>query len=247
MLKVKNLQVHFGPVIAVQDLSLQVAAGEIVALVGANGAGKSSVLNAVAGLVPSKNGDIKINDLNVLRLTAAQRVRESHLALVVEGRGVFAEMSVLENLELGAYVRPERQKGEKARAALERVFELFPRLAERLAQNAGSLSGGEQQMLVIGRALMTDPRVLLLDEPSLGLAPRVVGEISVALKKQSEENGIAILVAEQNATLGLDLAQRGYVLANGKLVLSGDTAELKRNERLSDLYFSQSTDVAPVV
>lgn len=247
MLKVKNLQVHFGPVIAVQDLSLQVAAGEIVALVGANGAGKSSVLNAVAGLVPSKNGDIKINDLNVLRLTAAQRVRESHLALVVEGRGVFAEMSVLENLELGAYVRPERQKGEKARAALERVFELFPRLAERLAQNAGSLSGGEQQMLVIGRALMTDPRVLLLDEPSLGLAPRVVGEISVALKKLSEENGIAILVAEQNATLGLDLAQRGYVLANGKLVLSGDTAELKRNERLSDLYFSQATDVAPVV
>ena len=239
MLEVNSLQVRFGPVTAVEELSLNVGAGEIVALVGANGAGKSSVLNAIAGLVSPTRGQIIIDGKSVGGLSAAQRVRQGRLALVVEGRGVFAEMSVLENLELGAYTRTHDRGDSDNRQNMGRVFALFPRLAERLQQTAGSLSGGEQQMLVIGRALMSKPRLLLLDEPSLGLAPRVVSEISEVLKQLSSEDGIGILVAEQNATLGLELAKRGYVLVNGKLVLNADSAELRNDARLADLYFGQ--------
>ena len=237
MLDIQSLQVTFGPVMAVKDLTLNVAEGEIVALVGSNGGGKSSVLNAVAGLVTPSGGQIAIAGSPVARTSTAQRVRDRHVALVVEGRGVFAEMTVLENLELGAFTRPDRQRGDGARAALQRVFDLFPRLAERTGQMAGSLSGGEQQMLVIGRALMTDPRLLLLDEPSLGLAPKVNHEISQVLRTLSAEQGISILVAEQNATLGLDLASRAYVLTNGRVAISGPCAELKANPSFTDLYF----------
>ncbi len=236
MLEVSGLSVRYGPVTGVHTLDLQVAPGEIVALLGANGAGKSSVLNAIAGLVPAAGGEIVVGGRRVTAQHAARRV-DHGLALVVEGRGVFADLSVRENLELGTFAKPALRRGPARRAASDRVLELFPRLGERMAQTAGSLSGGEQQMLVIGRALVAQPRLLLLDEPSLGLAPRVVAEISQTLVRLARDDGLAILVAEQNAALGLDLAQRGYVLTTGRLALAGDRAALQADEHLSALYF----------
>lgn len=235
MLRVDGLRVQYGPVVGVEGLDLAVERGEIVALLGANGSGKSSVLNAIAGLVPVRAGNISIDGKLVSKQHAAERV-SGGLALVVEGRGVFSDMTVRENLELGAYAKRALRQSAARKTAIERVLELFPRLGERLGQLAGSLSGGEQQMLVIGRALMSAPSLLLLDEPSLGLAPRVVDEISKTLRRLSEQGEMAILVAEQNAALGLDLASRGYVLRNGRLALAGERGALRAENDLVRLY-----------
>ena len=235
MLEVRGLQVRYGAVQAVDALDLRVDKGEIVVLIGANGAGKSSVLNAVAGLVRPEAGEITLEGRIITMRHPADRVRDG-LALVVEGRGVFAEMSVRENLELGVYGKPEMRAAGMRAEAIERIIGLFPKLGQRMDQIAGSLSGGEQQMLVIGRALMSNPRLLLLDEPSLGLAPRIVEEISQTLRRLAGESGVAILVAEQNAVLGLDLAQRGYVLHNGRLALEGACSTLRDDRDLVRLY-----------
>ncbi len=235
MLDVTGLHVRYGPVTGVECLDLQVHRGEIVALIGANGAGKSSTLNAIAGLVPATSGRISVAGQDVTTSHAAARVSHG-LALVVEGRGAFAEMSVRENLELGTYAKPELRRPIPRQAAMDRVISLFPRLGERMNQISGSLSGGEQQMLVIGRALMSQPSLLLLDEPSLGLAPRIVEEISETLTRLAAEQSTAILVAEQNAALGLNLAKRAYVLRNGRLELSGDCKLLREDRNLLQIY-----------
>jgi branched-chain amino acid transport system ATP-binding protein len=235
MLEVVGLEVRYGAVQAVLGLDLKVAAGEIVVLIGANGAGKSSVVNAVAGLVPQAAGAVRLGGANITQVAAPDRVRQG-LALVIEGRGVFADMTVHENLELGTYAHAQRRRSVTRQAAVARVVGLFPRLGERMGQMAGTLSGGEQQMLVIGRALMGGPSLLLLDEPSLGLAPLIVEEISSTLKRLAKEEGVAVLVAEQNAVVGLNLADRGYVLQNGRVVLHRPCADLRHDSDLLRLY-----------
>jgi len=204
MLEVSSLGVSYGAARAVHSLDLTVGPGEIVVLVGPNGAGKSSAVNAIAGLLQPQAGAVVLDGKNLTRSSAAARVREG-IALVVEGRGVFAGMTVAENLELGGYARGGARRAHGGTYSLPRVIAMFPRLGERMSQDAGTLSGGEQQMLVIGRALMSAPRLLLLDEPSLGLAPTVVAEIAKVIKSLACEHGIGVLVCEQNAVLGLDL------------------------------------------
>lgn len=243
MLELRGMEVRYGAVAAVQPLDLHVNAGEIVVLIGANGAGKSSVVNAVAGLVPLAAGSITLAGRALANRHAADRVRDG-VATVVEGRGVFAELSVRENLELGAYAKPNLRRAAARNAAIERILALFPRLGSRLAQVAGSLSGGEQQMLSIGRALMSRPSLLLLDEPSLGLAPLIIEEISQRLRQLAREDGVAILVAEQNAALGLNLARRGYVLHNGRLALQGECSALRDDASLVRLYLGGSAPTA---
>lgn len=235
MLEVRGLRVRYDAVLAVEALDLRVDRGEIVVLIGANGAGKSSVLNAIAGLVRPAAGAVVLDGTELTARHPADRVRDG-LALVIEGRGVFADLSVRENLELGAYGKPALRGAHVRAREIDRVMSLFPKLGQRMDQAAGSLSGGEQQMLVIGRALMSNPRLLLLDEPSLGLAPRVVEEIASALRHLARDAGVAILVAEQNAVLGLDLAQRGYVLHNGRLALEGPCGALRDDRDLARLY-----------
>ena len=236
MLEVNGLTVCYGAVQAVQAVDavdLAVAAGEIVALMGPNGAGKSSILNTVAGLVRPTTGAVRLRGQDVTRRLAADRVGAG-MALVIEGRGVFSDMTVRENRELGAYVRALR--GRERDAAIDGIVDLFPRLGERIGQDAATLSGGEQQMLVIGRALMSRPTLLLLDEPSLGLAPKVVDEIASALRRLVAEQGIGVLVSEQNAALGLDLADRGYVMHNGHVQVEGQCVELRGGPDLMALY-----------
>ncbi len=242
MLEVRDLAVRHGAVQAVQSLSLQVAAGEIVVLMGPNGAGKSSVMNTLAGLVQPIGGRVSLRGRDITGLAAAARVYEG-VALVIEGRGVFADLTVQENLELGGYATARRRSRAARAQALQQVVELFPRLGERMGQEAGTLSGGEQQMLVIGRALMSEPALLLLDEPSLGLAPTVVEEIAAALRRLARERNIAVLVAEQNAALGLELADRGYVLHGGRVVVHDRCSALRAQHDLLALYMTGTTDV----
>ncbi|MDE5444341.1 ATP-binding cassette domain-containing protein [Bradyrhizobium sp. CSA207] len=234
MLDVKGLQVRYGTVLGVDGLDLHVNQGEIVVLIGANGAGKSSTVNAIAGLVRPVAGLIKFRDADMGKLDAAARV-EHGMALVIEGRGVFSEMTVRENLELGAYSRPAIRSAALRRAA-DHAIAMFPRLGDRFDQAAGTLSGGEQQMLAIARALMSSPKLLVLDEPSLGLAPRIVDEIAERLTLLSSEEGVTILIAEQNASLGLDIAKRGYILQNGRIALEGTAPELHSNTDLIRFY-----------
>jgi branched-chain amino acid transport system ATP-binding protein len=234
MLEVRGLQVRYGSVLAVDDVDINVDAGEIVVLIGANGAGKSSAVNAIAGLVPSAKGEISFAGKDVSRLDAADRVRQG-LALVIEGRGVFSEMTVRENIELGAYSK-QGLRGSLLQSAIDKAVAMFPRLGDRFDQIAGTLSGGEQQMLAIARALMSSPRLLVLDEPSLGLAPRIVDEIAERLVQLARESGVTVLVAEQNAVLGLDIADRCYVLQQGRVVLDGIPSELRSNSDLVRLY-----------
>jgi branched-chain amino acid transport system ATP-binding protein len=235
MLEVNGLAVSYGAARAVHALDLNVEAGEIVVLAGPNGAGKSSVVNAIAGLLQPQAGTVVFDGKNLTRASAAARVREG-IALVVEGRGVFAEMTVAENLELGGYSRGRARRAQGGQYSLPQVIAMFPRLGERMSQDAETLSGGEQQMLVIGRALMSAPRLLLLDEPSLGLAPTVVAEIAKVIKRLAHEHGIGVLVCEQNAVLGLDLADRGYVLQNGHIVAQGRCSDLREQHDLLSLY-----------
>ena len=230
MLKVSELKARLGGAEVLRGISLDVAAGEVVCLIGANGAGKTTLLRTLAGSVTSLSGVTLLGGRSLQGLGATQRVRHG-LALVPEGRQVFAPLSVLENLKMGAYTRPANEFQE----SLAQVLELFPILRLRMAQAAGTLSGGEQQMLAIGRALMSRPKLLLLDEPSLGVAPKVVSEIFAKLGKLAQQ-GLAVLLAEQNASIALATASRGYVIAEGKVVLSDDTARLSGNPEVRRAY-----------
>ena len=235
-LSVHDLRVAYGGIEAVKGLSLKVNPGEIVTLIGANGAGKTSTLRGIVGLARAQ-GKVQLFGEEVTSLDVHQ-IAARGVALVPEGRGIFTGMSVRENLELGAYLKRE----SKARAQrLARVVELFPRLGERMKQDAGTLSGGEQQMLAIGRALMADPRIILLDEPSLGLAPKLTGEIFRAIR-QIAKGGLTILLVEQNTRLALETAARAYVLVTGELVMEGACSELKRDPRLQAAYLGGSVE-----
>lgn len=234
MLEVRGLQVRYGAVLAVDQLDLRVDTGEIVVLIGANGAGKSSAVNAITGLVQPAKGEISFAGEDVRRLDAAERVRRG-LALVIEGRGVFSEMTVRENIELGAFAKPEL-RGASLQSAIDNVVAMVPRLGDRFYQIAGTLSGGEQQMLAIGRALMSSPRLLVLDEPSLGLAPRIVDEIAERLVYLARGSNVTVLIAEQNAALGLNISDRAYILQRGRMVLQGAASELRSNTDLMRVY-----------
>jgi len=233
LLHVENLHVSYGAVHAVQGVSLHVAPGEIVALIGSNGAGKTTLLRAVSGLVRPSAGSIVFDGGQRLDRLPAHAIVRAGVSHVPEGRQVFGNLTVRENLELGAYQRRDRAA---SRATLERVFELFPVLKERLPQSGSTLSGGEQQMLAIGRALMAHPRLMLLDEPSMGLAPMLVAEIFEIVSRLNREEKVAVLLAEQNATVALRYAQHGYVMETGRIVLDGDARTISENEDIKEFY-----------
>ena len=234
MLEVKHLHVSYGAVKALRDVSLRVEEGEIVALIGANGAGKSTVLNAVSGIVPPLSGTITFRGKGITRMPPHEIVKLG-ISQVPEGRRVFSEMSVLENLEMGAYSR--RGRGAIAED-LEQVLGRFPRLAERKDQPAKTLSGGEQQMLAMGRALMSRPRLLLLDEPSMGLAPKLVDQI-FQIVREINAGGATILLVEQNAGMALSAAQRAYVLETGEVALEGKAGELADDPKVRKAYLGE--------
>jgi branched-chain amino acid transport system ATP-binding protein len=238
MLRVRNLEAGYGPIKVLRQVSLHVSAGEIVTLIGANGAGKSTLLRSLAGLLEPRGGEVEFQG-EPIRGLAAERVVHRGIALVPEGRQVFAAMSVRENLQLGGYVAARRRTpGADAGEAMEKVFALFPVLRERSAQLAGTLSGGEQQMLAMGRALMTDPRLLMMDEPSMGLAPLVVRDIFKAVARLREE-GRTVLLVEQNARAALRVADRGYVIETGRLVLEGEAAFLLGDREVQRAYLGK--------
>ena len=230
ILKVDNINVYYGSIHAIKGISFEVNEGEIVTLIGANGAGKSTTLNTVAGLLHSKTGSITFLGENLGHLPCHKTVSKG-LALVPEGRRVFLQMTVQENLEMGAYTKP----GSGVEADLEHVYELFPRLKERMRQTAGTLSGGEQQMLAMGRALMSRPKLLMLDEPSMGLAPILVEQIFDIIRSLHKA-GTTILLVEQNAQAALSVADRGYVLETGKVVTTGTGAELLASPIIKKAY-----------
>ncbi len=231
MLQVADLASGYGHAQVLWDVSLSVGDGEIVTLLGPNGAGKTTLVNAISGIAPPWSGRITLDGRDLAQIKPHQ-ISAQGVAIVPEGRRIFPEMNVADNLDVGAYnrrARPDRNDN------LQRVFDIFPRLAERRRQLAGSLSGGEQQMLAIGRALMSSPTLLLLDEPSLGLAPIIVENI-FAILRQLNEQGLSILLVEQNAVEALDLASRGYVLEEGKIVGDASSGELLADERLRKAY-----------
>ena len=239
MLKIKNINTYYGKVHALKNVSLHLNRGEIVTLIGANGAGKTTLLNTLSALTPPASGEILLEGKGVTGLSA-DRVVSLGLSQVPEGRQVFNPLTVEENLELGAYLRYRSggQKGEIA-ADLERMFQMFPRLKERRRQAAGTLSGGEQQMLAIGRALMARPKLLLLDEPSMGLAPLVVQDIFKVIQLLRSEEGTTILLVEQNARAALKVADRGYVLETGKVILEGIASDLLENKDVQRAYLGR--------
>lgn len=231
MLVVENLSVHYGVIQALHGISLEIARGEIVTLIGSNGAGKTTTLGALSGILQPSGGRITFEDQDLSAVAAHLRVPMG-LVQVPEGRRIFASMSVAENLDLGAYARSDKTEIAKD---LEEVFALFPRLLERRNQAAGTMSGGEQQMLAVGRALMSRPKLLLLDEPSLGLAPLLVKEI-FGVVKRIRERGVTILLVEQNANLALEIADRAYVLETGKLIMSGPASQIAGDPRVKEAY-----------
>lgn len=234
LLKVKNLQVSYGGINAVKGIDLQVNEGELVALIGANGAGKSSTLKAIAGLLSPTAGEIDFANHATKTLPAYELVRLG-LGMVPEGRGVFKRMTILENLQMGAYLKSEPKVIERK---LEEVYSYFPRLKERLSQLAGTLSGGEQQMVAMGRAMMAEPRLLLLDEPSMGLSPIMVETIFDVIRSLSS-SGMTILLVEQNARLALQMADRAYVMESGLITLSGSGKELLEDRRVRAAYLGE--------
>lgn len=233
MLKVEGLNVYYGSIHAIKGVSFEVNQGEIVTMIGANGAGKSTTMNTVAGLLKPKSGSITFEGHDVTT-TPANKVVSLGLALCPEGRRVFQQMSVRENLEMGGYTRPA---GEIA-ASLDQVFEQFPRLKERQRQISGTLSGGEQQMLAVGRALMSRPKLMMLDEPSLGLAPLVVQDI-FSIIREINRQGVTVLLIEQNANMALKIADLAYVLETGNITMSGTGAELLANEKIKEAYLGK--------
>jgi len=231
MLKLNNVHVFYGAIHALKGISFEVNKGEIVTLIGSNGAGKSTCLKTISGLLKPKEGTITFHDVDLTAISAPKIV-EGGISHVPEGRRIFANMTVSENLDLGAYLRKDKEGIKKDR---EMVFELFPRLKERRRQVAGTLSGGEQQMLAIGRALMSRPQLLLLDEPSMGLAPILVKQIFEIIQTINSQ-GTTVLLVEQNARMALSIADRAYVLETGKIVLSGDAKELMQSEEVKKAY-----------
>jgi len=231
LLKVENLKVSYGGIQALKGIDLDIAPGELVALIGSNGAGKTTTLKALAGLLHPTAGKVHYAGKSLLACAAHQRVCDG-LALVPEGRGVFARLTVEENLQMGAYTRRDTAQ---IGADLEHKYALFPRLAERRAQLAGTLSGGEQQMVAMARALMSRPKLLMLDEPSMGLAPMMVAKIFETIRDISAQ-GVSILLVEQNAKLALEVAQRGYVLESGLVTLSGASSELLGSDAVQRAY-----------
>ncbi len=232
MLEIRNLTVNYGAITALQDVSLRVEAGSIVTLIGGNGAGKTTTLRAISGMVKPKSGQILFEGRDITGVPAHKLVGQG-LAHSPEGRMVFANLTVLENLHMGAYL--QRDKAVIARE-LESVFATFPRLQERAVQLAGTLSGGEQQMLAIGRALMSRPKCLLLDEPSLGIAPLLVRSIFAQIVELNRTRGLTILLVEQNANLALEISRRGYVLETGRVILADDAAKLRADPQVRDAY-----------
>ena len=231
MLKIDNLHVYYGGIHALKGISLEVPEGKIVTLIGANGAGKSTTLRAISSLVPSTSGQIIFNDEEITNLKTTEVVKKG-ITLVPEGRRVFPNLTVLENLKMGAYLRNDLQA---IKEDIKHVFQLFPRLEERQWQFAGTLSGGEQQMLAIGRALLSRPKLMMMDEPSLGLAPLLVKDVFDIIK-QIHKEGMTILLIEQNAHAALQIADYGYVLETGSIVLEGPGKELANNEQVKKAY-----------
>jgi branched-chain amino acid transport system ATP-binding protein len=235
MLKISNLHVSYGAIKALHGISLEINRGEIVALIGSNGAGKSTLLNTISGLLRPVNGTILFENIP-LEKTPPNQIVGLGVCQVPEGRRIFYSMSVLENLEMGAHL-PENKKNFKQN--LERVYTLFPRLKEREKQAGGTLSGGEQQMLAIGRALMSNPKLLLLDEPSLGLAPVVVEDVYSVIQEINKQTGVTLFIVEQNAFQVLSIADRGYVLETGSIVLEQKAEELLDNEEIKKAYLGE--------
>lgn len=233
MLKVDNINVYYGAIHAIKNVSFQVNEGEIVTLIGANGAGKSTILKTISGLLHTKTGSVSFQDHN-LKSAPPHKIVEMGIAHVPEGRRVFSRMSVEENLEMGAFTQPN----DSVNAAIEHVYERFPRLKERRKQVAGTLSGGEQQMLAVGRALMSRPKLTMLDEPSLGLAPLVVQDI-FSIIREINRQGVTVLLIEQNANMALKIADLAYVLETGRITMSGTGAELLANEKVKEAYLGK--------
>ncbi|OOM14675.1 ABC transporter ATP-binding protein [Clostridium saccharobutylicum] len=235
MIKINDLVVAYGGIEALKGISLEVPSGKIVTLVGANGAGKSTTLKSIVGLVKPKSGSIDFEGTDLSKLNTELMVKKG-IALVPEGRRVFADLTVLENLKIGAYTRKDTKGIEED---LEKVYSLFPRLKERTWQLSGTLSGGEQQMLAIGRALMSRPKLIMMDEPSLGLAPIVVKELFGIIKRINEE-GMTVLLIEQNANAALKIADIGYIMETGRITLSGSGKELLSNDEIKKAYLGES-------
>lgn len=231
MLTINDINVFYGAIHAIKGVSLEVNEGEIVTLIGANGAGKSTILRTISGLLKPKTGTIQFEGQEIAGMPAHEIVKTG-ISQVPEGRRIFAEMTVLENLELGAFTRKDK---DGIKADMELVFDRFPRLKERIGQLAGTLSGGEQQMLAMGRALMSRPRLLLLDEPSMGLAPLLIKEI-FAIIQDINKTGTTVLLVEQNANMALSIAHRAYVLETGRITLNGDAKELAASDEVRKAY-----------
>jgi len=232
MLKIKNISTFYGNIQALKDISIDVSEGEIITLIGANGAGKSTTLMSLSGIVPIKSGSIEFNGQDISHMSP-DKIVSLGISQVPEGRRIFPQLSVKENLDMGAFLRNDKDGIKKD---IEYIFSLFPRLAERKNQQGGTLSGGEQQMLAISRALMARPRLLLLDEPSLGLAPLIVQQIFEIIKKVNKENNTTIFLVEQNANMALKIAHRGYVLETGRISMTDDAAKLLSNEDVKKAY-----------
>ena len=234
ILKVTDMTVNYGVIQAVKGISFEVGQGEIVALIGANGAGKTTTLHTVTGMIPAKSGSIQFDGTDITKVPA-HRIVSMGLAHVPEGRRVFAQLTVLENLKMGAYTRKDKDGIEKS---LEEIYKRFPRLEERKSQLAGTLSGGEQQMLAMGRALMSKPKMIVMDEPSMGLSPLYVSEIFKIIQ-DINESGTTVLLVEQNAKKALSIANKAYVLETGNIVLSGDAKELMNDDSVKKAYLSE--------
>lgn len=232
MLKIKDLNITYGGINAVRDVSFEVEEGSIITLVGANGAGKSSILRSIAGVVTPKSGTIEFCGEDITGMPAEQVVKKG-ITLVPEGRRIFPDLTVLENIRIGAYLRKDSLEDD-----IKWVYDLFPRLKERSWQMAGTLSGGEQQMLAVARALMSRPKLIMMDEPSLGLAPLIVRDI-FSIIKEINKNGVTILLIEQNANMALKTADRGYVLETGRIKMEGPGAELLANEEVKKAYLGK--------
>jgi branched-chain amino acid transport system ATP-binding protein len=237
MLRIKNLHAYYGRIKALDNVSLHVQPGEIVSLIGANGAGKTTILNTISGLIRSAQGEIKFEERKINGLRP-EKVVAAGISQVPEGRQIFGPLTVIENLELGAYLRFKKKEKEAIAEDLDWVFQLFPRLEERSGQIAGTLSGGEQQMLAIGRALMAKPKLLLLDEPSMGLAPLIVKDIMNTVS-ELRRSGVTILMVEQNARASLTISDRGYVLETGRVVLQGPSDELMNDSDVKRAYLGK--------
>lgn len=234
ILEVKDLEVYYGVIQAIRGISFEVKQGEIIALIGANGAGKTTTLQTITGLIPSKSGKIFYEGKDITKIPGHKLVSMG-IAHVPEGRRVFASLSVLQNLKLGAYTRSDKKELEDT---LQMIYKRFPRLEERKNQMAGTLSGGEQQMLAMGRALMSHPKLIVLDEPSMGLSPIYVNEIFDIIQKINED-GVTVLLVEQNAKKALSIANRAYVLETGSTALSGDAAKLMNDDSVKKAYLSE--------